>query len=106
MDENNQSTQPIRDIAAPIRGKGGRPFGTVNLHSKHPSSIAMRLKLAGIDWVVNLADAIKRNDKARIAIWMRMLPYLVVTQGHRRVKRFKGKASKAAVAALAELEGK
>lgn len=84
----------------------GRPAGSSNLHSKHPSSIAFRLKAHGIDWVADLAQAIKVNDITRINMWMRLLPYLVVTQGHRRVKRFKGKASKAAVQALEELEGR
>ncbi len=86
--------------------KGGHPVGTSNLHSKHPSSIATRLKAAGVDWVVDLATALKANDKERIALWMRMLPYLVVTQGHRKIKKRKGKASKAALAALDELEGR
>ena len=101
MRENMDTTNPI--VAHPM-SRGGRPLGTTNLHSKHPSGIAVRLKAAGIDWVVDLAEAIKRNDNTRISIWMRLLPYLVVTQGHRRVKRFKGKASKAAVRALEELE--
>ena len=89
----------------PTPSKPGHPVGTTNLHSKYPSSIAMRLKRAGVDWVVDLAAAIKSNDLTRINMWMRLLPYLVVTQGHRRSKRIKGKASKAALAALAELEG-
>ena len=86
--------------------KRGRPVGTTNLHSKHPSGIAVRLKKAGIDWVVDLAAALKANDVTRINTWMRLLPYLVVTQGHRRPKRLKGKASKAALEALADLEGR
>jgi len=86
--------------------KGGRPSGSSNLHSKYPSSIATRLKAAGIDWVVDLATAIKANNETRINMWMRMLPYLVVTQGHRKVKKSKGRASKAALAALDELEGR
>jgi hypothetical protein len=86
--------------------KPGRPVGSSNLHSKYPSSIAQRLKAAGVDWVVDLAQALKANDSARIAIWMRLLPYLVVTQGHRRVKRSKGRASRAAMQALEELEGR
>ncbi len=85
---------------------GGRPVGSSNLHSKYPSSIAMRLKAAGVDWVVDFAAALKADDKERIAVWMRLLPYLIVTQGHRRIKRSKGKASKAALAALDELESR
>jgi hypothetical protein len=37
---------------------------------------------------------------------LRLLPYLVVTQGHRHIKKSKGRASKAAIQALTELEGK
>ena len=98
------TTSPI--VVHPLN-KGGRPLGTTNLHSKHPSSIATRLKAAGVDWVVDLAEAIKRNDETRINIWMRLLPYLVVTQGHRKIKRLRGnKASKHALAALNALEGR
>lgn len=86
--------------------KGGRPVGSTNLHSKHPSGIAVRLRRAGIDWVVDLANALNAHDQARIDVWLKLLPYLVVTQGHRRPKRWKGKASKAAVKALEELEGR
>jgi hypothetical protein len=64
------------------------------------------LKHAGVDWVADLAQALKANDLARINMWMKLLPYLVVTQGHRRAKRFKGKASKAALVALGALEGR
>ena len=92
--------------AASVQSKNGVRLNTSNLHSKQSSGIAQRLRRAGVDWVVDLANAIKANDKERIAMWMRLLPYLVVTAGHRRVKRFKGKASKAALAALNELEGR
>ncbi len=85
-------------------GKRGRPVGSSNIHSKHPSSIAIRLKLAGVNWIDSFAVAVKRNDKQLLTIWLRLLPYLVVTGGHRRVKRSKGRASKAALEALAELE--
>lgn len=101
MDENIQSITPI--VAHPM-AQGGRPLGSTNLHSKHPSSIATRLKAAGVDWVVDLAAAIKSNNETRINMWIKMLPYLIVTGGHRQVKRGKGCASKAALSALAELE--
>ena len=82
----------------------GRPKNSVNLYSKQPSSIATRLKAAGVDWVIDLAAAIKSNNDTRINMWLRLLPYLIVTQGHSKVK--KGKASKSALAALDELEGR
>jgi hypothetical protein len=100
------STQPVRDVAAPIRGKGGRPKNTSNLYSKQPSSIATRLKAAGVDWVVDLATAIQHDDEKRISMWLKLLPYLVVAHGHHKVKKFKGKASKAAMLALEAMEGK
>ena len=95
--------QPTQAIVRPF-AKGGRPKNSSNLHSKYPSSIAMRLKAAGVDWVVDLAAAIKSNNETRINMWLRLLPYLIVTQGHRKVKRGKGRASKSALTALAELE--
>ena len=97
---------PINSDATDTPRPNGVRLNTSNLHSKHPSSIAQRLKAAGVDWIVDLAIALKANDKERIALWMRMLPYLVVTQGHRKIKRTKGRASKAALAALNELEGR
>jgi hypothetical protein len=84
----------------------GRPKNSVNLYSKQPSSIATRLKAAGVDWVVDLAVAIKSNNETRINTWLRLLPYLIVTQGHRKIKRSKGRASKAALIALEALESK
>jgi len=97
---------PIQSSAIVPASKVGVRLNTSNLHSKHPSSIAQRLKAAGVDWIVDLAAALKANDKERIALWMRMLPYLIVTQGHRKIKRTKGRASKAALAALDDLEGR
>jgi hypothetical protein len=107
MAELNQ-TNDLNVLAIPKR-KAGRPKGTTgtsNLHAKHPSSIAVRLKTAGVDWCFDLAQAIKANDLTRINMWMKLLPYLIVTQGHRKPRRLKGKASKAAMAALDELEGR
>jgi hypothetical protein len=95
---------PLHPNSVTTPSHPGVRLNTTNLHSKQPSGIAQRLKAAGVDWVVDLASAIQRNDETRVNMWMRLLPYLVVTQGHRRVKRFKGKASKAAVRALEELE--
>jgi hypothetical protein len=87
------------------RAKSGHPRGTTNLHSKQPSGIAKRLRAAGVDWVIDLAAAIKSNNETRINMWLRLLPYLIVTQGHRRIKKGKGRVSRAALSALAELEG-
>jgi hypothetical protein len=84
----------------------GVRLNTVNLHSKQPSGIAVRLRAAGVDWIASFGVAIRTNDKELLSLWLRLLPYLVVTQGHRRVKKIKGRASKAAVQALTELEGR
>lgn len=88
----------------PTQPKPGVRLNTSNLHSKHPSGIAMRLRASGVDWIVPFGRAIERNDKVLLALWLRLLPYLVVTQGHRRIKKSKGRASKAALNALDELE--
>lgn len=91
-------------ITLPPNANGVR-LNTFNLHSKQPSGIAKRLKQAGVDWVVDLAKALNSNDDKRIGIWLRLLPYLIVTQGHKRiVSRKKNRPSKAALAALDALE--
>lgn len=84
----------------------GRPKGARNLHAKHPSSIARAFKKAGLDWQLDFALAIKNNKRDRIALWLRLLPYLVTTTNKIAVKKWKGKASKAALIALEALEGK
>jgi hypothetical protein len=96
--------QILTDIS-PSERKPGVRVNTANLHSKQPSGIAVRLRQAGIDWIVSFGAAIKANDKELLSLWLRLLPYLIVTKGHQRVKKFKGHASKAALAALNELEG-
>lgn len=85
----------------------GRPRGARNLHAKHPSSIAKAFKKAGLDWQQDFALAIKNNRRERIRLWLRLLPYLITQRNHATtVKRWKGKASKAALIALGALEGK
>jgi len=110
MDDGIESTQPI-DYVPRTPGKRfakstGRPKNSVNLYSKQPSAIATRLKAAGVDWVVDLAQAIKTDNETRIDMWIKLLPYLIVSQGHRKIKRGKGRASKAAIIALDALEGR
>lgn len=91
---------------AKLHASTGRPRGARNLHAKHPSSLAKRLKAGGVDWVANLAAAIKANDRERIQVWLKLLPYLVTTTNKLKVKKWKGKASKAALIALDTLEGR
>lgn len=106
MDAEILPTNPPALAFDRVPHKGGRPKNSSNLHSKYPSSIAMRLKRLGVDWVESFAIAVKRNDKQLLTLWIRLLPYLIVTQGHARMKRKKGRASKAALQALNELEGR
>lgn len=90
-----------------IKSKNGVRLNTNNLHSKHPSGIAVRLKTAGVDWIASFGVAIKTNDKELLSIWVRLLPYLIVSpSGYRSVKHRKGRASRAALDALADLEGR
>jgi hypothetical protein len=85
----------------------GRPKGARNLHAKHPSAISRAFKKAGLDWQTDFAEAIKANKRERIKLWLRLLPYLVTQRNHSTtVKRWKGKASKAAMIALQALEDK
>jgi len=103
MDIVHTQLQPIVPYT---RAHSGRPIGSTNLHSKSPSGIAVRLRRAGIDWIVSFGAAIQANDKELLSIWLRLLPYLVVTGSNKRVKKFKGHASQAALKALNELEGR
>lgn len=91
---------------AKLHQSPGRPKGARNLNAKHPSSIARAFKKAGLDWQADFALAIKGNKRERIKLWLKLLPYLVTTTNKIRVKKWKGKASKAALAALDALEGK
>ncbi len=88
-----------------VARKRGRQIGSSQLDSKQHTSISIAFKRAGLDWRENLAHAILANDQRRITLWVRLLPYLV-SKNHKNVKRGKGRASKAALAALDELEGK
>lgn len=96
----------------------GRPKGARNLHAKHPSSLARRFKKAGLDWADAFAKAIKaagdytsaptirRQAREDVRMWLRLLPYMITTTNKIKVKRWKGKASKAALIALEALEDK
>ncbi len=84
----------------------GRPRGARNLHAKHPSAISRAFKKAGLNWQTDFAEAIKANKRERIKLWLKLLPYLITQPNHStRVKRWKGKPSKAALIALQALEG-
>jgi hypothetical protein len=82
----------------------GRPKGARNLNAKHPSSISKAFRKAGLIWQEDFAKAIKENKRERIKLWLRLLPYLVTTTNRTRVRKWKGKASKAAMIALDALE--
>ena len=101
-----------------LRQSPGRPSGARNLHAKHPSSLARRLQAYGVDWVGCLAKAIKAADSANLSgieraqaredirMWLKALPYMVTTTNKVPVRKWKGRASKAALVALEALEGK
>jgi hypothetical protein len=85
----------------------GRPKGARNLRAKHPSSIAKAFKRAGLDWQQDFALAIKANNGRRIKLWLKLLPYLITQTNHStKVRKWRGKASKAAIIALDALEGR
>lgn len=90
-----------------LHSSPGRPKGARNLHAKHPSSISRAFLKAGLNWQTDFALAIKANNGRRIKLWLKLLPYLITQTNHSTsVKRWKGKASKAAMIALQALEGK
>lgn len=82
----------------------GRPKGVKGVNARHPSAIAIAFKKHGLDWQKDMAVSIMQHDKERIAMWLKLLPYLVTSANKHKVKRWKGKASKAALEALKALE--
>ncbi len=105
----NPLDQPSELIEQPsaslsVARKRGRQIGSSQLDSKQHTSISIAFKRAGLDWRENFAKAILANDNRRIALWTRLLPYLV-SKNHKNVKKGK-RASKAALAALEDLEGR
>lgn len=87
------------------RNKGGRPKGFNGQRSKMPSAMAQRFKAAGLEWQTDFALAIKANNRARIKLWLRLLPYLITTSSRAKIRSWKGRPSKAALIALETLEG-
>jgi hypothetical protein len=104
VDNAKMATNSIGIPLEKLRQSPGRPRGARNLNAKHPSSIAKAFRRAGLDWQADFALAIKANNRNRIKLWLRLLPYLVTTTNKVRVKRWKGKASRAAMIALETME--
>lgn len=84
--------------------KIGRPKGFDGTRSRMPSAIAQSFRKAGLDWKQDFALAIKANNRPRIKLWLRLLPYMITTSHRTKVKRWKGRASKAALVALEAME--
>jgi len=106
MNESEKpNTEAVRDILNP-RTKAGRPKGYTGLRSKMPSALSIAFKKNGLDWRQDFAKAIKANDYERIELWLKLLPYMITCSFRAKVKRWKGKPSKAALIALETLEGR
>jgi hypothetical protein len=107
---NTTETVPVNGAGVPLsklNQSPGHPKGARNLHAKHPSSISRAFRRAGLDWQTDFALAIKANNRPRIKLWLRLLPYMVTTSNKSvRVGKWKGRASKAALVALDALEGR
>lgn len=84
--------------------KRGRPKGFDGTRSRMPSALAQSFRKAGLDWKQDFALAIKANNRARIKLWLRLLPYMITTNYRTKVKKWKGRASKAALIALESME--
>jgi hypothetical protein len=105
----HSADEPANGIGIPLarlNKSPGRPKGARNLHAKHPSSLARRFKRAGLDWADDFAKAIQANKRERIQLWLKLLPYMVTTTNKLKVRKWKGKASRAAIVALDALEGR
>lgn len=98
----------LKRLEPPVepKNKGGRPKGFSGRSSKMPSALAQAFKKAGLDWKEDFALAIKANKRDRIKLWLKLLPYMITTSSRAKVKRWKGKPSRAAMIALEALESK
>lgn len=117
--ENEAISEAQAAMQSTPKDKGGRPKGFDGRRSKMPSAMAQAFKRAGLDWYADFAVAIKRASnydlskaerneaRDRIALWLRLLPYLITSSTRSGArKKFKGKPSKAALLALQALEGR
>lgn len=105
-------------VAPEPKDKGGRPKGYDGRKSKMPSAMAQAFKRMGLNWYEDFAVSIKRASdynltkveraeaKDRIALWLRLLPYLITSSARSKGKKYKGGPSKAALIALEALEGR
>ena len=107
VDNMNLAVGPNILPAKARRKLVGHQIGTSNMGAKMPSALAKSFKKAGLDWRADFATAIMKRDKARMAFWLRLLPYLV-TRATKPWKgsRNRGQVSAHALAALNEMEGK
>jgi hypothetical protein len=104
---DNEKERKTKNTLSSYSSHSGKPKGSDGLHAKHPSAISKHLKMLGIDWIKHFGDAIQQNDVELLSLWVKILPYLIVTGGHRQTsisRKWKGKASKAALMALESLE--
>lgn len=95
---------PAVEAAMQDAPKKGRPKGFDGTKSRMPSALAQSFRKAGLDWKEDFALAIKANNRARIKLWLRLLPYMITTSHRTKVKKWKGRASKAAMIALEAME--
>jgi hypothetical protein len=106
-------SSPVNGAGVPLTKLSNKGTGAAmhadrrKLHAKRPSSISRAFKRAGLEWQTDFALAIKANNRMRIKLWLRLLPYLITQTNHStRVKKWRGRASKAAMVALEALEGR
>lgn len=88
------------------KAKIGRPKGFDGRQSRQMSALALAFKANGLDWKKDFSDAIKANRRERIKMWLRLLPYMITTSYRPKVRKWKGRPSKAAVIALETMEGR
>lgn len=106
LQPNGRPTLSINNEKPKTVDKGGRPKGFNGTTAKANSHIAQAFKRMGLDWREDLAKAIMKNDRYRIKLWLKLLPHLIVSSRKSKMKRWKGKPSKAAMIALEKLEGR
>lgn len=95
---------PITDSYTMPKGKPGRPKGFDGTRTKQPSAIAQAFAKAGLDWKADFAKAIMANNRQRIKLWLKLLPYMITTSKRTKVRKWVGKPSRAAKLALEAME--
>lgn len=102
---------PLQTVKSELR-KQGRPLGSSNLGSMQPTVLAKVFKETGLDWKKAFAEAILKDDRYHIEMWMKLMSSMITQNpsfrrnGGLMHAAASTRPSKAALKALSKLEGR